>query len=83
MTNTEREFLFTPSTANGVQVTGADSTRQNLDINIVVTERFWLVFVLVELGPFGWVFDLEARESLRIGHFEFMICELALKFSAG
>jgi len=45
-----REFLFTPATTDGVDVTGADTAGCDLDVDIVVTEGLGLEFIFVEFS---------------------------------
>ncbi len=70
MAYTEGKVLFSPSTADGMDITGADPASLNLDIDIIITEWLGLEFILVEFKPGLWAIDLEACECLRITHCE-------------
>lgn len=72
MTNTEGEVLLAPTTADRMNVRGADATCFNLNVNVMITKRLWLKLGFVELRPGIRPFDLEARESLWIPHYEMM-----------
>jgi len=51
-----------------VKITGTNSARLDLDIDIIVFKGFWGQFVLVEFCPMLWVFNLEASEGVWINH---------------
>jgi hypothetical protein len=70
MTNAEREVLLAPATADCMNITCADSASFNLNVNVIITKRFWLKLVLVEFGPGIRPIDLEACECLWITHYE-------------
>lgn len=67
------KMLLSPSSGNSMQITGANPTRLNLDINIVVAKRLGLELIEVELRPLLRVFDLEAFERIWINHFDLSI----------
>lgn len=69
MTNAEREMLLAPTTADGMNITCADSASFNLDVDIIVVKWLWLELVLMEFSPSFWPVDLEARECFRIAHY--------------
>ena len=56
-----------------MQITGANTTRLDLDIDIVVAERLGLEFIEVEFRPFLRVFNLEAFERVWINHYDLTI----------
>lgn len=70
MANAKREVLVSPSTTNGMQITCANTTGHDLDVNIVITKRLRLVLVLVEFGPGLGTKDLETSEGLWVRHCE-------------
>jgi hypothetical protein len=72
MTNAQREVLLSPATADGVDITCANSTSFNLDVNVIITKRLWLELVLMEFSPCLRPVDLEACECIWINHYETM-----------
>jgi len=70
MTNAEGEVLPSPATADCMNIACANSTRFNLDINVIITKRLWLELVFVEFGPCLRPIDLEARECIWINHYK-------------
>lgn len=66
----ERIRTGAPVTADGVPITGADTTALNLDIDIIVAQRSWLPRVLLEVQPVISTGRLEAGELFRISHVE-------------
>lgn len=70
MTDAEREMLLSPPSTDRMQITGADTARLDLNINIVVAERLGLKFIEVKLSPFLRVLNLEAFEGVWINHFD-------------
>jgi hypothetical protein len=68
--NGKREVLLAPASADGVDVTAADTAALDLDIDIVVTERLGLELVLVEFEPGLGPINLESGELLGVGHLE-------------
>lgn len=42
MADTQWEVLLAPASTDGVKITGANTAGYNLDVNIVVAERFGL-----------------------------------------
>jgi hypothetical protein len=69
MPNTEREVLLAPASRDGVQITCADTTSLDLNIDVVVAKRFRIEFGPFEFGPVFWILDLEARECLGVDHY--------------
>lgn len=72
MPNTQREMLLPPPSRNSMQITRANPTSLDLDIDIVVTERLGLELVQLELSPAFRVLDLEALECIWVNHFVFV-----------
>ena len=62
----ERVWAATPIAANGVQVTGADTTALNLDVNVVVAKRTGIPRVFFKFSPFLGTGGLEAGELFRV-----------------
>jgi hypothetical protein len=72
MTNAEREMLRAPSTTDGMNIRRANPTCLNLDVDVIITKRFWLELIFVELGPRLRPIDLESGECFWIAHSEIM-----------
>jgi hypothetical protein len=53
---------------NGMQITSANSTSLDFDIDIIISKRLGRELVLMKLGPFLRVFDLKSYESLGVHH---------------
>ena len=70
MPNTQWEVLLAPAARDRVQITGTNTTRLDLDIDIVVTERLGLQLVQLEIRPMLRILDLEASERIWINHFD-------------
>lgn len=69
MAHAKREMLLSPPSTDGMQITGANPTSLNLNVNIVVAKWLGLKLIEVELGPFLGVLNLEAFEGVWINHF--------------
>jgi hypothetical protein len=82
MSNTEREMLLPPPSRHSMQITRANPTSLDLDIDVVVTERLGLELVQLELGPVLRILDLEALKSIWVNHFAFSSAQL-LQISFG
>jgi len=61
-------MLLAPPSRNRMQITRANTTSLDLDIDIVVTERLWLELIELELSPVLRILDLKALESIWINH---------------
>lgn len=53
-------MLVTPSSAQGVHIAAADTTREDLDVNVIVTLRLEFVNSLVKIRPCLGRVDLES-----------------------
>jgi hypothetical protein len=76
MPNTQREMLLPPPSRNSMQITRANPTSLDLDIDVVVTERLGLELVQLELSPVLRILDLEALERIWVNHFAFSSFQL-------
>jgi hypothetical protein len=70
MADAEREFLLSPTSTDRMQITGADTARLDLNINIVITKGLRLKLIEVKLGPFLRILNLEAFEGVWVNHFD-------------
>lgn len=62
---------------NSMQIACTHATRLNLDIDIIIPKRLGLKLILMELGPFLRVLDLEAHKGLWVHHFcDFVLVEV-------
>jgi hypothetical protein len=68
MPYTKREMLLSPPSGDGMQITGTNTTSQNLNVNIIVAKWLGRELIEVELRPFLRVLDLEALECVWINH---------------
>jgi hypothetical protein len=68
MPYTKREMLLSPPSGDGMQITGTNTTSQNLNVNIIVAEWLGRELIEVELCPFLRVLDLEALERVWVNH---------------
>lgn len=68
MSNAQWKVLLSPPARNCVQITRANATRLNLDVNIVIFEWLRLQFVLVEFCPFLGILNLETDEAFWVNH---------------
>ena len=66
--DSERVGAVTPVAADGVTVTGADTTALDLDVDIVLAKRTRLERVLLEVGPVLGAGGLEALELIGDRH---------------
>jgi len=71
MPNAKREMLLPPPATYSMQIAGTDTTRLDLNIDIVVAKRLGRELVQVEFRPLGGVFDLKAAEGIWVDHFDF------------
>jgi hypothetical protein len=70
MADAQWEMLLSPSSTYCVEITGANTTSLDLNINIIIAKGFWLEIIEVELSPVLWVLNLEALEGIWINHLE-------------
>jgi len=70
VSNTQWEMLLSPSTADSVQITGANTTSLDLNINIEIAKWLWSQLIQLEIGPVLRILNLEALESVWVNHFD-------------
>lgn len=75
MSNTQWEMLLAPSTADGMQITGANTTGLDLDIDIEIAKWLWSQLIELEIGPVLGIFNLEALESIWVNHLDRTSCK--------
>ncbi len=63
-------MLLSPSSADGVKITGTDTTSLDLDIDVVVTKGLGLELVELEVSPMLRILNLEALEGIWVNHSE-------------
>jgi len=81
MPNTKGKMLLSPPARNSMQITRANPTRLDLNINIVITKRLRLELVQLEISPVLRVLDLEALECIRVNHFELNVFRVLNNYS--
>lgn len=70
MSNRQGKLLLSPTAIDGMNITSANTTSFNLDVDVVVAERLWLELVLMKVQPGLWSVDLEPRKRLWVRHLE-------------
>jgi hypothetical protein len=68
MSDAKREMLFSPPSTNSMQITCANTTGLDLNIDIKVTKWLGGKLIQMELRPFLRVLNLEAFERIWVHH---------------
>lgn len=68
MAYSQREVLITPSAADSVDITTANTATLDLDLYIIITKRLHVKLLLVKLGPGLGRLDLETSVFVVVGH---------------
>jgi hypothetical protein len=71
MANTEGEMLLPPTSRDSMQITGANATSLDLNIDVVIAEWLGRELIPVEFRPFLRILNLEANEGIWIHHFAY------------
>lgn len=71
MSNGQGEVLVSPASADGVYITATHAAALDLDVDIMVTEGFWLELILVKFQPGLGSVDLESCELIGVRHLGF------------
>jgi type IV secretory pathway TrbD component len=68
VSNSQREMLLAPASADCVDIAGAHAAALDFDVNIVIAKRLGLELILVEFEPCLRSLDLESSEFVRVRH---------------